>query len=343
MSIIWLMTNDAVTFNLWFSVFIITIFIVVLAGPILFEHISSWLSYKLAERRYYRAAAKDHSQQRDDDGGNAIDELINTAGYAYNPKKDIFFSTMYAWQRKMGYCRLYDEAAAPLGMIIDCEPIRFSYGGKRWLIEFWKGQYGMTTGCEIGVYTSTWPDLNIPGVFDGTFYSCASNKDRLNMAFVLYKNGKEIMTRKGKHWWLTGFKLGEFSEPSELSMDIYITLKNRTMRDAFLRSLKKEGYPEGQFEVRKNTVALHFDKPYTKQPYTRSDTTDKLMLAQLKRNCEVYQILTKGYKNLKDKLIAVKDGSPEVYAELFKIGKPAAIFSVFDKIKDYLNIDVSNN
>ncbi len=344
MLIISLITNNAVTFNLWFSIFLIAIFVVALAGPILYEHISSWLSYKLATRRYYRAAAKDYSQQRDDDDdGSTIDELIGTAGYAYNPKKDIFFSTMYAWQRNMGYCRLYDEAAAPLGMIIDSEPIRFSYGGKRWLIEFWKGQYGMTTGCELGVYSSNWPDLNIPGVFDGTFYSCASNKDRLNMGFILYKNGEKIMTRKGKHWWLTGFKLGEFSEPSELSMDVYITLKNRSMRDAFLQSLQKEGYTEGQYEVRGNTVALHYDKPHTRQPYTRSATTDKLMLAQLKRNCEIYQVLTKGFTSLKDKVSAVKEGSPEVYSELFKIGKPASIFSAFDKIKGYLNFDVGDN
>ena len=339
-----LLTNDTVSFNIWFSILLISIFVVVLAGPVLYEYIASRLSYKLAERRYYRAAKKDFSEERDkDDGGSTIDELIGTAGYAYSPKNDILFSTMYAWQRGMGYCRLYDEAAAPLGMIIDSEPIRFSYGGRRWLIEFWKGQYGMTTGCEVGVYSSKWPDLNIPGVFDGTFYSCASNEDRLYMAFILYKNGEKIMTRKDKHWWLTGFKLGEYSEPSELSMDIYITFKSRGMRDAFLKSLLKAGYTEEEYEIRRTTVALHYDKPKTKQPYTRSAATDRLMLAQLKRNCEVYQTLTKGYTNLKDKVNAVKEGSPDIYTELFKIGKTAAVFSVFDKIKGFLNVEADNN
>ncbi len=343
MLIIPLLTNGIVSFNLWFSIFLMAIFVAALAGPIFYEHIASWLSYKLAARRYYLAARKEYPQERDDDDGGTIDELIGTAGYAYSPKNDIFFSTMYAWQRSMGYCRLYDEAAAPLGMIIDSEPIRFSYGGRRWLIEFWKGQYGMTTGCEIGVYSSTWPDLNIPGVFDGTFYSCASNQDRLYMAFVLYKNGEELITRKGKHWWLTAFKLGEYSEPSELSMDVYISLKSRGMRDAFLKSLMKAGYTEEEFEVRKTTVAIHYDKPHTRQPYTRSAATDKLMLAQLKRNCEVYQALTKGFTRMKDKMKAVKDGSPELYDEMFKIGKTASIFSMFDKIKNYLNFDFDDS
>lgn len=343
MLIIPLLTIDTVSYNLWFSIFLIAIFALVLAGPILYDHISSWLSYKLASRRYYLAVRRSSQKRDKDDGGGTIDELIGTAGYAYSPKNDIFFSTMYAWQRSMGYCRLYDEAAAPLGMIIDSEPIRFSYGGRRWLIEFWKGQYGMTSGCEVGVYSSNWPDLNIPGVFDGTFYSCANNNDRLYMAFVLYKNGEKLMSRKDKHWWLTGFKLGEFSHPSELSMDVYITFKSKGMRDAFLTALQKAGYTEEEFEVRKTTVALFYDKPHTKQPYSRSAATDALMLAQLQRNCEVYQALTKGFTSMKDKVNAVKEGSPEVYAELFKIGKTASLFNVFDKIKDYLNVEVDGS
>ena len=39
-------------------------------------------------------------------------------------------------------------------MIIDCEPICFMYGGKNWMIELWKGQYGLETGGEIGVYNA---------------------------------------------------------------------------------------------------------------------------------------------------------------------------------------------
>ena len=90
-------------------------------------------------------------------------------GFAYDLYQDSFYSLMNPWQRKFGYCRLYDEACAPLSMIIDCEPIRFKYKGRKFLIEFWKGQYGMTTGGEVGIYYTDGPDLNIPGVFNGTF------------------------------------------------------------------------------------------------------------------------------------------------------------------------------
>ncbi len=268
---------------------------------------------------------------------DALGEIIDTAGYAYNPEKDIFFSTMEAWQRKMGYCRLYDEAAAPLGMIIDSEPIYFSYGGKKWLIEFWKGQYGMTTGCEVGVYTTSGPDLNIPEVFNGTFYTCASNRDRLYMQCYLSKNGQKLLSRKHRHWWLTGFKLGEFSEPSELVLDIYITFKDKKMRNAFLTSLKELGYTEDEFEIRKRIVAIRFDKPHSKQPYSRSASTDAIVLKRNKMFCEQYQAITKGYASFTDKLKAVKEQSPSLYKEIMNIGKTLPLFDTFDKITKYLN------
>lgn len=338
MRIFQLLTPNLISFNLWFSILLIAIFVVVLFIPILYDHISSWLSYKLAERRFNlvnKRALMGIERKRDD---SPIDELISSAGYAYNFQDDIFFSTMYAWQRGMGYCRLYDEGSAPLGMYIDCEPIHFTYNGKRWLIEFWKGQYGMTTGAELGIYNTRWPDLNIPGVFDGTFYNCASNKERMYMGFILYKNDEELLKRKANHWWLTGFKLGEYAWPSELRMDVYFRFRSRTMREAFLGGLRKAGYKEGEYEVDGSVVYINFDKPHTKQPYSRNTLTAKLMMDSNKRWCDAYQVATKGYTNIEDKLTAVKEGSPELYSELFKIGKISPLYNVFGKFAEFLNV-----
>ncbi|PYG87217.1 uncharacterized protein DUF4474 [Ruminiclostridium sufflavum DSM 19573] len=274
---------------------------------------------------------------------DALEEIIDTAGYAYNPEKDIFFSTMEAWQRKMGYCRLYDEAAAPLGMIVDCEPIYFTYNGKRWLIELWKGQYGMTTGCEIGIYTTAWPDLNIPDVFNGTFYRCASDSERLYMQFSLKKNGEKLLSRKHKHWWLTGFKLGEFSYPSELVLDVYITFKDRKMRNAFVTSLREIGYTDEEYEISGRDIAIRFDKPHTKQPYSRTPQTDEIVLKRNKMFCDQYNLITSSYSNIADKIIAVKEQSPELYKEILNIGKTLSIFDTYAKIKHYLENNSNYN
>ncbi|NLV88860.1 MAG: DUF4474 domain-containing protein, partial [Tissierellia bacterium] len=41
----------------------------------------------------------------------------------------------------------------------------------------------------------------------------ADDENMLKMRFELFKNHVSLIKRKGKHWWLTGFKLGEFSQP----------------------------------------------------------------------------------------------------------------------------------
>ena len=81
-----------------------------------------------------------------------LNDDLRSAGFAYDYKNDYFYSLKNCWQREAGYCRLYDEGAPLFNMVMDCEPITFSYRGKRWLIELWKGQYGITTGAEIGIY-----------------------------------------------------------------------------------------------------------------------------------------------------------------------------------------------
>ena len=257
-----------------------------------------------------------------------FEELLDITGYSYDEKQDIFYSNMNAWQRKFGYCRLYDEAAAPWGMIIDCEPIYFEYENKNWLIEFWKGQYDMTTGCEIGVYTSKEKSLVVPSVFDGTFYECVADDDLLDISCTLMKNGKTILKRSDKHWWLTGFKLGEFSQPSDLSMSIRIIFKDNLMRNAFVEALKKAGYKENEIIVYFKTVSLNFDKPYTTQPFTRTKKTDWIIQKKNKKLCSIYRSLTKEYDNMPDKIKAIQIRAPEIYKIFVNISKVRQLFGI---------------
>lgn len=266
-----------------------------------------------------------------------LDTVIEVSGYSYDSKQDIFYSNMDAWQRSVGYCRLYDEAAAPMGMIIDCEPIYFEYDGKRWMVEFWKGQYDLTTGCEIGVYTTEGPDLDIPGVFNGTFYNCASNEDLLQISYSLKKNNEVLFTREDKHWWLTGFKLGEFSEPSDLTMDINITLKDETMRNAFVKGLKNANYTDDEIIQNGTTVSLRFSETHVPQPFTRTKETDSIIQWKNKQLCDKYQDITKNCINMPDKIQTIMEQAPEMYEEIMKIGKIKKLFDIYKTIEKYLN------
>lgn len=211
---------------------------------------------------------------------SVLAQAVVAAGFLYDPTQDIIYSSMYPLQRKLGYAYGYDASAILMSMIIDCEPIFFDYGGKHWMIELWKGQYGLETGCEIGVYTrpigSTGAgyallDATIgkrPGdavASHNLFYDCASDDDRLTLSATLNRDGHKLFTLgPERHWWLTGFKWGVYSDPNQLAVDVSITLKDAEMLQALQAGIAGRNYPN--LTVNGTTVSFTFDKTRTTQP-----------------------------------------------------------------------------
>jgi hypothetical protein len=207
---------------------------------------------------------------------SALAQAVYAAGFVYDPDQDIIYSRMDALQHSFGYAFGYDDAALAMNAVIDCEPIFFDYGGKHWMIELWKGQYGLETGCEIGIYTRPIGSTGLgyalldatvgrrPG--DGVpshnlFYHCASDTDRLELSLTLRRNGTVLFTRGPQfHWWLTAFKWGVLSDPEQLSVDVSITLKDDAMRDAFLGGISGRPYPN--LQVKSRTVSFTFARPF---------------------------------------------------------------------------------
>lgn len=207
---------------------------------------------------------------------SALAYAVYAAGFLYDPDQDIIYSRMDAPQRNFGYAYGYDVAALGMSAVLDCEPIFFDYGGKHWMIELWKGQYGLESGCEIGVYTrpigSTGPGYVL---LDGTvgqrpgdnvpshnlFYDCAADADMLELSATLHRDNEVLFTRGPElHWWLTGFKWGVLSDPSQLSVDVAITLKDSAMCEAFMTGIAGRPYPN--LEVDGTTVSFSFEQPF---------------------------------------------------------------------------------
>jgi len=253
-------------------------------------------------------------------GSEKLDELVELAGYSYEPEQDIFISTIRPWQRYIGYCRLYDELAAPTGMIVDCDEFYFDYQDKQWMIGIWKGQYDMVTGGEVGFYKNAL-NFDLPGHPKALFYNAVDDKDMLEMSYVLKKNGNVLFTRKDKHWWLTGFKLGEFSQPSELSMDISITLKDEEMRDAFIAGMNEAGYETDELLIEGNTVSFTFDVPRTPQPWTRTKLTDWIIQKKNKYLCDKYEEITGSENTVQEKITAIREQDPQIYQRVRRMGK----------------------
>ena len=266
-----------------------------------------------------------------------LDEAIEFTGYSYDPEQDIFYSTLEPWQRKYGYCHLYDELSAPWGMIMDCEPMFFEYDNKKWMISVWKGQYDLTTGCEIGIYTKEEPKLKLTEFLTGTFYNCAADEDMLEMSYTLRKNGETMLTREDVHWWLTGFKLGEYTEPSELTMEVNITFKNSRMAQAYVDALKRAGYLEDDITVEGSKVSFIFDEPHTPQPLTRYKPFERLIQWKNKLMCDTYQEVTEGYNDINDKLNAIKEQEPKLYKKIMHLRKMNKLFDIHEFIEGYLH------
>ena len=138
-----------------------------------------------------------------------LNRLTQPFGFKYLLSQDIFTSLKDAWQRDLGYCWLYDRHAAAFGMVLDCETIYFDYRDCTWLIELWKGQYGINTGAEIGIYKA---DSLVPrNQRRSALFHTVPDKDLPFFEYTLYRGMMPVFRTAQRHWWLTGFRMGEYS------------------------------------------------------------------------------------------------------------------------------------
>lgn len=203
-----------------------------------------------------------------------LNDIIAPFGYSYLPAQDIFTSRTDAWQREFGYCGLYDDAAVFLHMVFDALPIYFNYCGRTWLIELWKGQYGINTGCEIGIYHAN--RILAEEERRHTVFQCAEdeNMPEISLAFSSAADGSgqnsgAIAKLRAKHWWLTAFRMGCFSNPSNLSLRTSICLYTPEMAEAFVRGLLGAGYNRVEIRRRHRTVTFDFAEACTESSLCR--------------------------------------------------------------------------
>ena len=275
------------------------------------------LGFWLVRLRMYLAAGKvrrcSYEEKRE-----RLNEALYSFGFCYDKENDAVCSGMYCWQRETGYCRAYDEGAAAMYMVFDCEPVYFDYGGRRYLIEVWKGQYGCTTGAEIGVYVSRDDDRRKAP--EKLFYECVENEERLPLYFRLYKNGEKIMERSAVHWWLTDFQPGMYSERAELLLDVGIGFPNAAMCRAFYEGLLRAGYSRSSIRVEQYHVFFSFGKPYTSQPDICGNRCRRRIQRKNRRNCRLYCRVTRCFCSTLDKMTYIGFCFPILYRSIIRLG-----------------------
>lgn len=247
-----------------------------------------------------------------------LDELIEPFGFCYVASQDIFTSHINAMQREFGYCSLYDKAALTFHMVFDCLPVYFNYDDRTWLIELWKGQYGINTGGEIGLYYAD--DIVPESRWEDTLFHSVENKDMAGLSFNLFRKGIGIADVGAKHWWLTAFSVGRFSNPEDLYMRAAISFPHCSMAEAFVEGLVNTGYCRHDISICHNTVTFSFTKSFMKYGCLR-----RLRIRLVQRInrfwCRVYLFVTRPFCLSLDKILYLYYYLPFVFRKILRVKK----------------------
>lgn len=251
-----------------------------------------------------------------EDKCHLINDLISPFGYCYIPSQDIFSSHVDAWQREHGYCALYDRASVHFNMVFDSFPVYFNYAGRTWLAEFWKGQYGINTGCEMGLYYTE--GIINEAARSTTLFHSVLDTDMPKMSFVLSKNNTHIANLSGRHWWLTAFHVGCFSKPAELSLHTTLTFSSTCMAAAFTKGLLQCGYSPDTFYRRNNMVTLSFEQSNPSGNFFRKI---RILLAQTSNRffCKTYLYLTRPFTLSLDRILYLYYYLPFAFRKTLRI------------------------
>lgn len=182
---------------------------------------------------------------------NSSVENVAVAGYKYSKRDSYFYVDQNkAWQGNYGYNKAYDLVAPYLLLEYDYVRVHFTCEGKDWMVQLWKGQYGlMFYGCEAGVYNKTASDEEDTAF---TTYSKAKDDDRPFIQTTMYHDPlhsgvykRELTTPYEQTWWSTGFKRGHLTieEPAnELRQTGIITFRTEELATLFANGLAECGF-----------------------------------------------------------------------------------------------------
>lgn len=243
-----------------------------------------------------------------------VNAMLEPFGFVFDEEQDIIISKKDCWQRDAGYSDFYDYKAPLFNMVMDSLPICFNYDNKEYRIEFWKGQYGITTGAEIGTYIHDASCLP-------NFYRALTDEECLDMNFVLTKKCC-LFYRCDKSWWLTGFDLGVFSRPKNLHMSICINFPNQEMLQCFVNSLINSGIPKSQINVCDNQVCFDYCCKNNYKPNHCHCLIKLIMQICNFINCKFYLMCTKCFNRTLDKLTYLRYLAPSLYRFIIRISIP---------------------
>lgn len=247
-----------------------------------------------------------------------LNELLEPFGYSCCRNSDVITSRVDAWQKDYGYTSVYDKFAYRLHIIFDCLPIYFDYNGRTWLIEFWKGQYGMCAGCEVGVYYTN--RIIEENERDKTMFFAVSEPEMPLISFQLCEDDVQIADMEGRHWWLTAFLPGRFTNPHSLSMHTTITFVNKCLAESFAKGLADSGYCCHDICVCHTSVSFCMSGAFC-EPAGFKKNIVRLIQWMNRMTCRLYLAVTKPFTHTYDRILYLYYFVPRAFRKALNIRK----------------------
>lgn len=276
---------------------------------ILLLFVAAWLILRREKcKRKIRHMGEEEKTRR-------LNALAKPFGFLYDPMQDIFLSDLDAWQRGEGYGALFDRLASKFNMVIDAMPVYFDYQGKTWLLEFWKGQYGINAGAEVGIYHT---NRIVPSHQRRlVHYNAVSNHEMPLIGFCLERRGHKLFTIKKYHWWLAAFRMGCFVQPKDLVLYATVTFHDEVQAQAFSEGLREAGYSENKYRLRGRRVSLVWDETQKHRGWSRLQRG--FAQKQNRFFCSLYRIVTRPFVKTSDRMLFLYEQLPWCFRHMMRL------------------------
>jgi len=154
-------------------------------------------------------------------------------GYEYGVDQQMLRTAPNGWNGLLGFNRLYDMLTPLIFFFLETQRIQFSYQGKDWMIQIWKGFYTMSNGAEIGIYEKP----------AGRPFHWDASDTMLDMSMKVYQGEQLYLDFGTQHtWWAGGFSYAspiyKQVAPKRIRLTGTITFEDPGMRDAFWESFQ---------------------------------------------------------------------------------------------------------
>lgn len=185
------------------------------------------------------------------------------------------------------------------------------------MIELWKGQYGINAGAEIGIYRAD--GLVSRHQRTAAMFHTVPDSDLPFFEYTLYQDNCAMYRIAQRHWWLTGFRMGQYVSPDCLLMKTEITFPSCEMQHAFVRGLIDCGYAQEDIHVWNLQVAFSFSRPHTRQPRCIHGIRNAFAMWKNRIFLKIYCHVTKHFCFTMDKLLYLYEYLPFAFRHMMHI------------------------